>query len=290
MENKGDLDSALKLYRQALELAGADPSLRSLAREIELTVQDVEKRVAAQAPRPQPAISPLPSGEGAGVREQPRRKPGWGSITVGVVAALILALVGMSTGENAFVNSVLSSVMLTTVFLAAFGTVLGAAIGFTQWLMLRQHVHKAGWWVPASAVGWIIWCLGIVIATALTQSNGTASEVRLANDIIVIATGAIGLTVGVSQWIVLRRRVRSSGWWILASIVGWAIIGYLLATQGVTIVSGDHLDPGEVNITTGLLVLVSGIAGANAMSSTITGAVLVWLLHQSRPETKGDAR
>ena len=246
-------------------------------------------------------------GEGPGVRAKPRRKPGWGfwllwvfanagggiagsvasfavSITVGVVAALILALVGMSTGENAFVNSVLSSVMLTTVFLAAFGTVLGAAIGFTQWLMLRQHVHKAGWWVPASAVGWIIWCLGIVIATALTQSNGTASEVRLANNIIVIAAGAIGLTVGVSQWIVLRRRVRSSGWWILASIVGWAIIGYLLATQGVTIVSGDHLDPGEVNITTGLLGLVSGIAGANAMSSTITGAVLVWLLRQPRCE------
>jgi hypothetical protein len=321
MEDKGNLDSALELYRQALELAQADPSLRSLAREIELTVQDVEKRMAAQASPLQPAISPRPVeegpggrvisplslGEGPGVRAKPRRKPGWGfwllwvfanagggiagsvasfavSITVGIVAALILALVGMSTGENAFVNSVLSSVMLTTVFLAAFGTVLGAAIGFTQWLMLRQHVHKAGWWVPASAVGWIIWCLGIVIATALTQSNGTASEVRLANDIIVIATGAIGLTVGVSQWIVLRRRVRSSGWWILASIVGWAIIGYLLATQGVTIVSGDHLDPGEVNITTGLLVLVSGIAGANAMSSTITGAVLVWLLRQPRCE------
>jgi hypothetical protein len=321
MEDKGNLENALELYRQALELAGADPSLRSLAREIELTVQDVEKRMAAQASPLQPAISPRPVeegpggrvisplslGEGPGVRAKPRRKPGWGfwllwvfanagggiagsvasfavSITVGVVAALILALVGMSTGENAFVNSVLSSVMLTTVFLAAFGTVLGAAIGFTQWLMLRQHVHKAGWWVPASAVGWIIWCLGIVIATALTQSNGTASEVRLANDIIVIAAGAIGLTVGVSQWIVLRRRVRSSGWWILASIVGWAIIGYLLATQGVTIVSGDHLDPGEVNITTGLLVLVSGIAGANAMSSTITGAVLVWLLRQPRCE------
>jgi hypothetical protein len=50
MEDKGNLEGALKLYRQALELAQADPSLRSLAREIELTVQDVEKRVAAQAP------------------------------------------------------------------------------------------------------------------------------------------------------------------------------------------------------------------------------------------------
>jgi hypothetical protein len=93
MEDKGNLEGALELYRQALELAGADPSLRSLAREIELTVQDVEKRVAAQASRPQPAISPLPSrapfgedkgpgvsavsplpvGDGAEVRVEPAR-------------------------------------------------------------------------------------------------------------------------------------------------------------------------------------------------------------------------
>jgi predicted TPR repeat methyltransferase len=53
---RGDRQGALELYRQALELAQADPSLRSLAREIELTVQDVEKRIAVQAPRPQPAF------------------------------------------------------------------------------------------------------------------------------------------------------------------------------------------------------------------------------------------
>jgi len=44
MEDKGNLEGALELYRQALELAQADPSLRSLAREIELTIQDVQTR------------------------------------------------------------------------------------------------------------------------------------------------------------------------------------------------------------------------------------------------------
>jgi hypothetical protein len=72
MEDKHDLDSALKLYRQALELAQADPSLRSLAREIELTVQDVEKRAAydTQVLKPR-RTSPLPAGEGPGVRSSP---------------------------------------------------------------------------------------------------------------------------------------------------------------------------------------------------------------------------
>ena len=106
MEDKGNLENALELYRQALELAGADPSLRSLAREIELTVQDVEKRIAAQARRPQPAIPPLPveegpgvsavspllPGEGAGVRGVRAKRP-WGRIAAGLVALALLAAI-----------------------------------------------------------------------------------------------------------------------------------------------------------------------------------------------------
>ena len=68
MEDRGNLEGALETYRQALELAQADPSLRSLAREIELTIQDVAKRAAAT---PAPPVSPLPLGEGPGVREAP---------------------------------------------------------------------------------------------------------------------------------------------------------------------------------------------------------------------------
>jgi len=99
LEEQNKLESALEVYRQALELAQADPSLRSLAREIELTVQDVEKRIAAQASRPQPAvetfaapsISPLLAGEGEGVREQPRHKRPWGWVAAGLVVFALLA-------------------------------------------------------------------------------------------------------------------------------------------------------------------------------------------------------
>ncbi len=34
------------------------------------------------------------------------------------------------------------------------GTVLGAALGTTQWLFLRRHFHRAGWWIVVSALGW----------------------------------------------------------------------------------------------------------------------------------------
>lgn len=33
---------------------------------------------------------------------------------------------------------------------------MGAALGALQWLVLRRQVARAGWWIPVSAVGWII--------------------------------------------------------------------------------------------------------------------------------------
>jgi hypothetical protein len=109
MEDKGNLEGALELYRQALELAQADPSLRSLAREIELTLQDVEKRARSILPRPveeslgERALSPpmeerpevrisLPAEERPGIREQPR--PGkrlWAWALAGLAAGALLA-------------------------------------------------------------------------------------------------------------------------------------------------------------------------------------------------------
>jgi hypothetical protein len=44
LEKQGNWAGALETYRQALGLARADPSLRSLAQEIEPAIQDVQKR------------------------------------------------------------------------------------------------------------------------------------------------------------------------------------------------------------------------------------------------------
>jgi hypothetical protein len=34
------------------------------------------------------------------------------------------------------------------------GTMTGAILGIAQWVILRGHVTKAGWWIPASAFAW----------------------------------------------------------------------------------------------------------------------------------------
>jgi type II secretory pathway pseudopilin PulG len=109
LEEQNNLAGALEVYRQALELAQADPSLRSLAREIELTIQDVEKRARPILPRPveeslgERAISlpmeevrvALPAEERTGIGEEPRpgKRPWFWALAGLIVFALLAALV-----------------------------------------------------------------------------------------------------------------------------------------------------------------------------------------------------
>jgi hypothetical protein len=43
-------------------------------------------------------------------------------------------------------------------------TVIGAATGIVQWLTLRKHGARAGWWILVSAVGWAMWWMAFTVA------------------------------------------------------------------------------------------------------------------------------
>jgi hypothetical protein len=311
MEDKGNLENALELYRQALELAGADPSLRSLAREIELTVQDVEKRVAAQPSRPQPAISPLPAGEGPGVRSipplppgegprvraegpgvraEPRRKPGWRFWLLWVLASTVGWAVGWAVG-NAVFNAVVGrgSAVRVAVVLAvvlAVGLAVGGAVaGVAQWLLLRRQVRRADWWILASTAGsstagWAVgWAVGDAVFNAVVGAMGSAVRVEVVLAVGEAVAGAVaGAVVGAAQWLILRRQVRRAGWWILASTAGWAVGGAVGDAVGLAVLGavGGVMDDAVFNAVVG--------AVGGAMIGIITGAVLVWLLRQPRRE------
>jgi hypothetical protein len=278
LEEQNKLESALEVYRQALELAQSAPSLRSLAREIELTVQDVEKRVAAQASRPQPAVeipappsvSPLSLGEGPELREQPRRKPGWGFWLLWVLASTAGWAVGLAVG-NAVLNAVGDAVG-DAVVEAVVEAVVGAVVGVAQWLILRRQVRRADWWILASTAGWAVgWAVGGAVAGAVVGAvvGAVGSAVRFA---VLLAVGdavggaVAGAVAGVAQWLLLRRQVRRAGWWILASAAGWAV--------GEAVGLAVDWDMSRA--------VSSAVIGA--MIGIITGAVLVWLLRQPRRE------
>ena len=80
------------------------------------------------------------------------------------------------------------------------------------------------WWVLASTVGWAV---GGTVGVALGRG--------LAMGIVV--TGYVGMAAGVIaagglQWLVLRRQVAGMAWWIVASVVGAALVGILAAVLG----------------------------------------------------------
>jgi hypothetical protein len=155
LEEQNKLESALKLYRQALELAQADPSLRSLAREIELTVQDVEKRAAydTQVLKPIRTVtpaSPLLAGEGPGVRssplpmgvpfgedkgpevrEQPRRTSPWGWIAAGLVIFSLLAAImyGVNLQQQQVAQATQTAIAKVTATAQARATATANTIG-----------------------------------------------------------------------------------------------------------------------------------------------------------------
>ena len=115
----------------------------------------------------------------------------------------------------------------------------GVFIGIAQWLVIRRYFSQAGWWILASAVGWIAgW--GLISSGSIVPQGG-----GLINTMI--AGGVFGLTVGVAQWIVLRRWVKLASVWILLSVPGWTIglfgiLGTILVGVVVGAITGFALD------------------------------------------------
>ena len=142
---------------------------------------------------------------------------------------------------------------------------LGAAMGTLQWLVLRRHFSQAGWWVAASAVG------GTLVGIIGAASYGSKVKVNL-----VIVYGLVGIILGALQWLVLRRRISRSGWWMVASLLGWALA--VLAVQSL-----DRLGLMRGLSETIGLILGSGLAGT--VVGIVTGGLLVWLLWQSSGRT-----
>ena len=75
--------------------------------------------------------------------------------TGGWVAATFL---GWSVGI--FVASVLAGTFIPEVqgfrLFVFMAFVAGAVVGWPQWMVIRSHFRRAGWWIPISAVGWAI--------------------------------------------------------------------------------------------------------------------------------------
>jgi len=135
------------------------------------------------------------------------------------------------------------------------GAVIGISVGIMQWLALKGHINRAGWWILASIIGFAV---GNAVGDAFAQAVPGAVGFGLSG-------AAIGASLGIAQWFVLRRHVAQAQWWVLANVLAWAV-GW-----GIINVVDE-----AVGVPTATAYII-GAVGA-AVAGMITGVALVWLM------------
>lgn len=129
-------------------------------------------------------------------------------------------------------------------------TVLG---GFGEWLGLRHYLQLwARWRALTRTVGWIP-------NLAMRWS----------------AVGAVaGALAGFGQWLILRRHFRRAGWWILATVIGWAVARAVAETVNAAL---------DVAMAGGVVaIVVWAVAGAMAGALAGFGHWLILRRHFQR--------
>ena len=182
------------------------------------------------------------------------------TLTIPVIIAIVSTLAPMQQDENLAPEQSWIGIAIGLLTSGA----LGAAIGLAQWLVIRRYLRGVGWWVLATAIGY-------AIPLALGRISPLREPPWLAGSVMFLL---FGIVLGVPQWLVLRGRVQTAGWWIAFSIGGW-LLPYALT--GILVLSGLYVEPFD-------------LLAAFFVPVAVAGAGIVWLLQRSAPviqATKG---
>ncbi|WP_157978225.1 MULTISPECIES: hypothetical protein [Nocardia] len=153
------------------------------------------------------------------------------------------------------------------------GAFEGAALGWSQARVLRSVLPdmRSASWVLATISGAVVaWSVGVV---PMISSDGLATwPLPLLLPAVVIGGSILLLSLGVSQWTVLRRHIPRAAEWIVVTAVAW--LGGLAAFTAIT---SPLWRPGQ---SVPVVVLI-GVLGGFAMAATmaaVTGRGLTRLL------------
>ena len=88
------------------------------------------------------------------------RRVWWLATLVGALVAYVLGYLPstvMSLGEQAAESPAVEPPQWIVLLLAAgLGAVGGAVLSFAQWLAMRKKLERAGWWIPANMLAWLV--------------------------------------------------------------------------------------------------------------------------------------
>jgi hypothetical protein len=86
------------------------------------------------------------------------------------------------------------------------GAVLGPVLGVPQWLVLRRHLHRAGWWVWGNTAAWALGMPVVFIGASSVPPGGLGLTAVV---IAVVSIGCAGALVGAVHGLVLICLLRS---------------------------------------------------------------------------------
>lgn len=162
--------------------------------------------------------------------------------------------------------------------LAVVGAVLGTILGLAQWLVLRGRIPHSNSWIPATAIGSAIgWSIGLMATFVFIGESTTSLESSLLRSSVL--GGAIGVALGLAQWVVLRRFNHAANAWLLASPLGWAsglAAGWGLAWMLITALSPQP-DVSDMAIRVALITSLNGLI-PGTIGGAITGIALTRML------------
>lgn len=136
---------------------------------------------------------------------------------------------------------------------AVIGLFFGLCLGVFQMLVLSAHLERSWQWIAATAIGW---------AAGFPAGAAAAAALGLDGFRFGLLTGGVsGIAAGILQWLVLRQKHLSAGWWLPASAFAWA---------------------------SSLLYYQPGISWLGAyyglLSGMVSGLALFWLVYRPAPE------
>jgi hypothetical protein len=83
-----------------------------------------------------------------------RRRVSWASMWIWVTAAGWMISIPLALSLYSWLQSISASTFVDVWGKTIQATMIAILIGVIQWLLLRRHISRAGWWIFANLIGW----------------------------------------------------------------------------------------------------------------------------------------
>ena len=138
---------------------------------------------------------------------------------------IVLYIITQMVGGFIYVNGV-RHITEDYLFTYTLFPMIGLLTGTLQYALLRRYLPRMGWCVLAATGNWLLGMLLLLILNELNQTN------RLPNLWWMFLV--MGLVIGITQGLLLLRRLSQTGSWIATNVVGWGLLALITVSSTLT--------------------------------------------------------